>query len=47
MAYRWTVGKDPLKLEKFCERSTFKYDIIVYGVTAKKMFIKSCESCEN
>ena len=32
MAYRWTFGNDPLKLEKFCERSTIKY-IIDYGVT--------------
>ena len=28
MSYRWTFGKDPLKLEKFRERSTTKYDMI-------------------
>ena len=32
MTYRWTFGKDPLNLEKFCEQSTIKYDIIDYGV---------------
>ena len=32
MAYRWTFGKNLLNLEKFCERSTVKYDITDYGV---------------
>ena len=48
MAYRWTFGNDPLNLEKFCERSTIKYDIIDYGVTMdpqKKSFIETGESC--
>ena len=47
MAYRWTFGNDPLNLEKFCERSTIKYDIIDYGVTMdpqKKSFIETGES---
>ena len=46
MAYRWTFGKDPLKLEK-SERSTIKYDKIDYGVTMdlqKKSFIEPAES---
>ena len=30
MAYCWTFGKDLLNLEKSCERSTIKYDIIDY-----------------
>ena len=33
MAYRWTFRKDPLKLEKICEQSTIKYDMIDYDVT--------------
>ena len=33
MAYHWSFGKDPLNLEKFCERSTIKHDKIDYGVT--------------
>ena len=48
MAYRWTFRKDPLKLEKICERSTIKYDIIDNGVTMnlqKKSFIEPAESC--
>ena len=48
MAYRWNFGKDPLKLEKFCERSTIKHDIIDYGITVdlqKKSFIKPAKSC--
>ena len=48
MAYRWTFGKDPLNLEKFCERSTIKYDIIDYGVTMdlqKNSFIGTGETC--
>ena len=48
MAYRWTFRKDPLNLEKFCERSTIKYSIIDYGVTMdlqKKSFIKTGEGC--
>ena len=28
MAYRWNFGKDPRNLEKFCERSIIKYDVI-------------------
>ena len=47
MAYRWTFRKIPLNLEKFCEQSTIKYDIIDYGVTMdlqKKPFIKTGES---
>ena len=38
MAYGWTFGKDPLKLEKFWERSIIKYDKINYGV----MMYQSC-----
>ena len=48
MSYRWTLRKDPLKLEKFCEPSTIKYGIIDYGVTMdlqKKSFIEPGESC--
>ena len=48
MAYRWTFGKDPLNLEKLCERTTVKYDIINYGVKMdlqKKSFIETGESC--
>ena len=48
MTYRWTFGKDCLKLEKFCERATIEYNIIDYGVTMdlqKKSFIKTGESC--
>ena len=48
MAYRWTFGKDSLNLEKFCEWSTIKYDIIDYGATMdlqKKSFIETGESC--
>ena len=32
MAYRWNFGKDPRNLEKFCERSIIKYDVIDYDV---------------
>ena len=48
MAYHETFRKDPLNLEKFCEWSTIKYDIIDYGVRTdpqKKSFIKTGESC--
>ena len=48
MAYRWTFGKDLLNLEKFCEQSIIKYDIIDYGVTMdlqKMSFIETAESC--
>ena len=47
MAYHWPLGKDPLNLQKFCEWSTIKYDIMDYGVTMdlqKKSFIKTGES---
>ena len=47
MAYRWTFGKDPLNLEKFCEQSTIKCDMIDIGVTMnlpKKSFIETGES---
>ena len=50
MAYRWTFKKDPLKLEKICEGSTIKYDIIDYGVTKdmeKKSFIEPAEGCSH
>ena len=50
MAYRWTFGKDPLNLEKFCEQSTIKYDIIDYGVTMdlqKKSFIETRENYQH
>ena len=43
MSYQWTFGKDSLKLEKICEPSTIKHDIIDYGVMMdlqKKSFIK-------
>ena len=48
MAYCCTFGKDAMNLEKFCEGSTVKYDIIDYGVTMnlqKKSFIETGESC--
>ena len=48
MAYRWTFKKDPLNLDKFCQRSITKYDIIDYGVAMdlqKKSFIETGESC--
>ena len=48
MAYRWIFGKDPLNLEKFCARSTIKYDIIDYAVMMdlqKKSFIENGETC--
>ena len=48
MTYHWAFGKDPLNLEKFCERSTIKYDIIDYDVTMdlqQKSFIETGESC--
>ena len=48
MGYCWTFGKDPLNLEKFCEWSTIKYDIIDYGVMLdlqKKPFIETSETC--
>ena len=48
MAYRWNFGKDSLKLEKFCERSTINYDTIDYGVIMdlqKKSFIKPGGRC--
>ena len=47
MAYSWTFGKDLLNLDKFCERSTIKYDIIEYGVTMdlqKNSFIETGET---
>ena len=46
MAYRWTFRKDLLKEDKFCERSTIKFDIIDCGVTVdiqKKSFIEHGE----
>ena len=47
MGYRWNFGKEPVKLEKFCEWSTIKYDIISYFVTIdlqKRFFIKPAKS---
>ena len=40
MAYRWTFGKDPPKLEKIYERSTIKHEKV-----RKSHFIKPAESC--
>ena len=44
MAYRWTLWKDPLKLEKVL-KYTFKYNKIDYGATVKNSFIKPGGSC--
>ena len=49
MAYRWTFGKDPLKLKKFCVRFTIKYDIVDYDVTMdlqkKSCILKPVKGC--
>ena len=48
MAYRWTCGKGPQKLGKFCEQSTTTYDIIDYSLTMdlqRKSFIEPAKSC--
>ena len=48
MAYRWTCGKGPQKLGKFCEQSTITYDIIDYSLTMdlqRKSFIEPAKSC--
>ena len=48
MAYRWTFGKDPLKLEKILWAIDSYIWYNDYGVTMdlqKKSFIKTAESC--
>ena len=46
MTYHWSFGKDP-NFEKFCERSTIRYDKIDYGVMMdlqkKALYRKWCK----